>query len=67
MIVIIVGSAAVAAEHVEFAGKVGIRAPVVLDRIENGNAVDGDRDGAAKQCRLRRTQVYQRRPDDAES
>ena len=44
VIVVVVGTAAVSAEFVEFAGQERVGATVVLDRIEDGHAIDRHRD-----------------------
>ena len=50
VIVIVVGSAGVASEGVEFSGEIRVRAPVLLDGIEDRDSVRRYGDRAAEQC-----------------
>jgi hypothetical protein len=52
VIVIIVSSTAVTSPVVEFSGKQRVSSTIVLDGIENRNAIDCDRDGSSKKVVL---------------
>ncbi len=52
VVVVVIRPAAVAAKLIQLARQEGVGAPVVLDGIEDGDAVGGDGDGAAKEVFL---------------
>ena len=48
VVVVIVGPACMAPELVKFAGKISVRAPILLDRVKDGNAIRRNGDRAAE-------------------